>query len=405
MAIYQFKGVNKLGKNVNGTIDAENQKNAKLKLKQKGVYVTNLKEKTSRDKETKKSLNFSFTKGISSSDITTFTRQFSTMVNSNIPIVETLDALGDQVENEKLNIIIKELRQKVNEGSSLADALKFYPDVFSNLYVNMVRAGEASSTLGLVLGRLADYTEKQAKLKNKIISSITYPVLMLVVGLIVVGVIFVVVIPKITAIFESMESALPIYTVVLIDVSSFVSKNYLYIILFIFLFIFFFRKYIKTEKGKVVFDTSVLKLPIFGKIIRMTSISRFTSTLATLHGAGVPLLMAIDIVSKVVSNTVIKNELIKARDAVQEGQNLGLTLKKSGQFPPIVVHMITVGEKTGELESMLDHVSHSYEDEVEIRLNTLTSLLEPAMLVLMGGGVAFIVMAILMPIMQMSSNL
>jgi len=405
MAIYQFKGVNKLGKNVSGSIDAENQKNAKIKLKQKAIYVTSLKEKTSHEKENKKTLNFNISQRISSSDITTFTRQFSTMVNSNIPIVETLDALSDQIENEKLNIIIKELRQKVNEGSSLADALKVYPDVFSNLYVNMVRAGEASSTLGLVLGRLADYTEKQAKLKSKIISSITYPILMLVVGIIVVGVIFVVVIPKITAIFESMESALPIYTVILIDLSSFVSKNYLYIILFIFSFILLFRRYIKTEKGKAVFDSNILKVPVFGKIVRMTAISRFTSTLATLHGAGVPLLMAIDIVSKVVSNTVIKNELVKARDAVQEGQNLGITLKKSGQFPPIVVHMITVGEKTGELESMLDHVSRSYEDEVEIRLNTLTSLLEPAMLILMGGGVAFIVMAILMPIMQMSSNL
>lgn len=406
MSVYIYKGVNKLGKNVSGTIDAENQKGAKVKLKQKGIFVVALKEKGAADLEAgKKSITITIGKKVSTTDLTTFTRQFATLVNSNVPIVETLDALSEQVENQKLKVIITEVKQKVNEGCSIAEAIKVYPDVFSTLFVNMVRAGEASSTLGLVLFKLADYTERQAQMRNKIISSLTYPLLMLVIGVLVVGIMFVVVIPKITAIFESMEATLPIYTKILINVSSFVSENYMYIILFILLFIYLFQKYAKSPKGKESLDTVSLKIPILGKIVRMTQIARFTSTLSTLHGAGVPLLQALDIVSKVVSNTVIKNELVKARDAVQEGQSLGATLQKSGEFPPIVVHMITVGEKTGELETMLSHVSNSYENEVAVRLNTLTSLLEPAMLVIMGGGVAFIVMAILVPITQLSSNL
>lgn len=404
MAFYKYIGVNTNGKTVNGIIDADSQKTAKIRLKQKGIYATSVVEKSAAEAQAKKeNLSVTIGKKIKDSDITMMTRQFSTLVNASVPIVDTLEALSEQVENERLKVILSELKQKVNEGVSIADGLAPYSKIFTPLYVNMIRAGEASGTLGLVLERLAEYTEKQAKLKNKIISSMAYPLLMIIVSIIIIGILFVVVIPKITVIFEDMGTALPIYTEILIAVSAFTRKYILYILGTIILGIVLTRRYVKTSEGKQKWDEMQLNLPLFGRIIRLSSISQFTRTLSTLHGAGVPLLQAIDIVSNVVDNTVIKNALKDAKTAVSEGRGLAVTLALSKQFPPIVVHMISVGEKTGELEVMLKHISEAYEIEVETRIQTLTSLLEPAMIIMMGGTVAFIVISILMPIMQMTS--
>jgi len=404
MGVYKYIGVNTDGKNVDGVVESDNQKTARQKLKQKGIYATSILEKGAADVKAKKeTLHVAIGKKVKSTDITMMTRQFATLVNANIPIVETLDALSEQVENERLKLILTEAKQKVNEGASIADALSAHTSTFSPLYINMIRAGEASGTLGLVLTRLAEYTEKQSILKNKIISSMAYPVLMIAVSVIIIGILFAVVIPKITVVFEDMQTALPIYTVILIAVSTFMRNNILYIAGFITLVIVIFTRYIKTENGKKEWDKTKLKLPILGRIIRITAISQFTRTLSTLHGAGVPLLQALDIVTNVVDNTVIKDALKMAKIDVSEGKSLASTLKKTAQFPPIVIHMVTVGEKTGELEVMLKHVSDAYDIEVETRIQTLTSLLEPAMIIIMGGTVAFIVISILMPIMQMTN--
>ncbi|MBN1114382.1 MAG: type II secretion system inner membrane protein GspF [Oligoflexia bacterium] len=404
MALYHYKGVSADGKNASGVIDADSQKNARIRLKQKGIYATHVVEKGAADvKEKKQTLSVTIGKKVKSSDITMMTRQFSTLINSCIPVVDTLEALSDQVENERLKLILTEIKQKVNEGGTIADGLKPYPKVFSSLYINMVKAGESSGTLGVVLDRLAEYTEKQTALKNKLISSMAYPILMIVVTVVIMTILFVVVIPKITTIFETMEQALPIYTVVLISFSNFVSNNFLSMILALFLFIFAFYRYINTKAGRETWDGFKLRMPIFGKIIRLTSVSQFTRTLATLHGAGIPLLQALDTVRNVVDNTVISKVLDRAKDAVAEGQSLAKTLERSGQFPPIVVHMIAVGEKTGELETMLKHISSAYEIEVETKIGALTSMLEPLMIIIMGGGVAFVVLSIMTPILQMSN--
>ena len=228
MAFYKYIGVSTEGKNVNGIIDAESQKAARLKLKQKGIYATNVIEKGAAEAQQKKeTLSVTIGKKVKDSDITMMTRQFSTLINASVPIVDTLDALSEQVENERLRVILSEVKQKVNEGISIADGLAPYSNIFSPLYINMIRAGEASGTLGLVLERLAEYTEKQAGLKNKIISSMAYPILMIIVSIIIIGVLFVVVIPKITVIFEDMGTALPIYTQILISVSAFIKNNIL----------------------------------------------------------------------------------------------------------------------------------------------------------------------------------
>lgn len=404
MAFYKYIGVSTNGKTVNGIIDADSQKTAKIKLKQKGIYATSVVEKSAAEAQQKKeNLSVTIGKKIKDSDITMMTRQFLTLVNASVPIVDTLAALSEQVENERLKVILSELKQKVNEGVSIADGLVPYTNIFSSLYVNMIRAGEASGTLGLVLERLAEYTERQASLKNKIMSSMAYPILMITVSIIIIGVLFVVVIPKITLIFEDMGTALPIYTVILIAVSTFTKKYILYILGTIIMSVVLIRRYVKTPIGKQKWDEMQLKLPLFGRIMKLSAISQFTRTLSTLHGAGVPLLQAIEIVSNVVDNTVIKNDLKEAKIAVSEGKGLAATLSTSKHFPPIVIHMISVGEKTGELEVMLKHISEAYEIEVETRIQTLVSLLEPAMIIMMGGTVAFIVLAILMPIMQMTS--
>jgi general secretion pathway protein F len=404
MGVYKYIGVSTEGKNVDGIIEADNQKNARQKLKQKGIYATNIIEKGLADVRAKKeTLNVTIGGKVKTADITMMTRQFATLINANIPIVETLDALSEQVENERLKMILTEAKQKVNEGISIADALLPHTAVFTPLYINMIRAGEASGTLGLVLTRLAEYTEKQSIMKNKIISSMAYPVLMMCVSVIIIGILFAVVIPKITVVFEDMKTALPIYTVILIWISTFVRNNFLYMGGFILAVFLIFTRYIKTPTGRKNWDRAKLKFPIFGRIIRLSSVSQFTRTLSTLHGAGVPLLQALDIVINVVDNTTIKDALQAAKMDVSEGKSLASTLKKTGQFPPIVIHMVTVGEKTGELEVMLKHVSDAYDIEVETRIQTLTSLLEPAMIIIMGGTVAFIVISILMPIMQMTN--
>jgi general secretion pathway protein F len=404
MAIYKYKGVNVKGKNVNGVIDAESSKAARMKLKQKGIYATNIVDKGVADTEAKKkTLSISIGKGVKASDITVFTRQFATLINANIPIVDTLEALSNQVENDKLKIILKETKQKVNEGGTIADAFSEHPKIFPPIYINMIKAGEASGTLGLVLERLADYTQGQTEFRNKLISSMAYPVLMIIISVVIISILFVFVIPKITTVFENSEITLPIYTVILISISEFMRNNLLLLIGGVIVFIFLFRKYITSKSGKKKWDAFKLKLPLFGNITRMTSVSQFTRTLSTLIGTGVPLLQALDIVLNVVQNEVVKKALRKAKELVSEGESLAKTLEDSGQFPAMVIHMITVGEKTGELSKMLSHVSNTYEREVETKINTITSLLEPLMILVMGGSVAFVVMAILMPIMQMSN--
>ena len=295
------------------------------------------------------------------------------------------------------------VKQKVNEGASLADALREHPKVFSELYVNMIRAGESSGALDVVLVRLADFTESQALLRNKIIGAMLYPAIMVVVGIAIVGILFVVVIPKVTKIFDDMNVTLPWTTRILIGVSSF-ARDYWYVVLVaIPALVFGLRRFVRTARGRAWWDRTKLGAPVFGELIRMLSLSRFAKTLATLLASGVPLLTAMDIVRNIVSNTLLADVIDKARDAIREGESIAAPLRRSGQFPPLVYHMIAIGERSGQLEEMLQNVARSYEAQVEMRVGALTSLLEPVMIVAMGGGVAFIVFSILMPIMQLNT--
>ena len=412
MPVFEYTGLTEAGKNVRGIRDAESSKVLRQILRKDGVYLTEARaaeagavvgeQKTGLSREVDLGAMLGFT-GVSAQDLAIATRQLATLIGAGIPLVDALTALVDQIEQPRLKRIMGVVKQKVNEGSSLADALREHPKVFSDLYVNMIRAGESSGALDVVLIRLADFTESQAQLRNKILGAMLYPAIMVVVGIAIVSILFVVVIPKVTKIFEDMNVTLPWTTRILIGVSSF-ARDYWYVVLVALpALVFGVRRYVRTARGRAAWDRAKLRAPIFGELTRMLALSRFAKTLATLLASGVPLLTAMDIVKNIVSNTLLASVIDNARDAIREGESIAAPLKRSGQFPPLVYHMIAIGERSGQLEEMLQNVARSYEAQVEMRVGALTSLLEPVMIVAMGGGVAFIVFSILMPIMQLNT--
>ena len=412
MPVFEYTGLTEAGKNVRGIRDAESSKVLRQVLRKDGVYLTEARaaeagavageQKTGLAREVDVGAMLGFT-GVSAQDLAIATRQLATLISAGIPLVEALTALVDQIEQPRLKKIMGVVKQKVNEGASLADALGEHPKVFTHLYVNMIRAGESSGALDVVLVRLADLTESQAQLRNKIIGAMLYPAIMVVVGIAIVSILFVVVIPKVTKIFEDMNVALPWTTRILIAVSTFARDYWYLVVVFVPLMVLGLRRYIRSPRGRAWWDRTQLRAPIFGELVRMLALSRFAKTLATLLASGVPLLTAMEIVRNIVNNTLLAGVIDNARDAIREGESIAAPLKRSGQFPPLVYHMIAIGERSGQLEEMLRNVAKSYEAQVEMRVGALTSLLEPVMIVAMGGGVAFIVFSILMPIMQLNT--
>jgi general secretion pathway protein F len=336
-------------------------------------------------------------------DLALMTRQFATLIKAKIPVAEALSALVEQVDNETLRIVMSEVRQKVNEGASLADALGGHPKIFTSVYANMVSAGEASGTLEIVLLRLADFTEGQMKLRNKIKGAMTYPVIMGFFGFLMMNVIFIFVIPKIAKIFVSMKKELPLQTKITIWISDFMQNYWWAVIMAMIGTWYLVKRYIATPKGEAQWHALQLKLPIVGLLIKMINVSRFCSTLATLLNSGVPILTAMTIVKNLVPNVHMKDAIEKARISVSEGATLTGPLIASGHFPALVTHMIRLGEKSGELEPMLKIVSENYEDQVESKIGGLTSVLEPIMMIMLGLGVAFIVFAVVVPMMSLNS--
>lgn len=434
MPVFEYKGLTDKGKNVGGVVNADSARSARTKLRRDGVFPTELKEQRSSIAEAKqKKANGKATAKIAApqagdaaedaprkismsmevdlgryleritiTDVSIVTRQLATLINSGIPIVESLAAVADQTDNEKFRVVLTEIKEKVNEGSALGNALKDYPKIFSDLYCNMVSAGEASGTLDVVLEKLADYTEGQVALRGKLTSALAYPAIMAGVAVLLVTFLMLAVIPKIAKIFEDMDATLPLITRILIGVSNFVG-HYWYVVLALAVGLFFLIRWWKnTEGGRLLIDTYSLRLPIFGKLFLLVAVSRFASTLSTLMSSGVPILTSMKIVRNVVDNVVLQEVLEQVTEAVSEGQSIAIPLKKSGQFPPLVTHMIAIGERTGELELMLQKVAESYESQVDRTVGTLTSLLEPIMILVLGGGVGFIALSVLLPMMNIS---
>ncbi len=400
MAIFDYKGIDRTGTEKKGNITAENEQAAKSKIRAQGIMLTSIKEHKSSSKS---SFELNFGSTVSINDLSLMTRQLSTLVKAKIQIVEAFNALIEQCENPKLKVVLSEIRQKVNEGSSLAAAFADYPKIFNNIYVNMVEAGEQSGTLDVVLIRLAEFSEAQVKLKNKVKGAMMYPIIMLLVGATVMGVILVLVIPKITKIFVSMKKELPLPTKISIWLSSFLQNYWWAVIIGGFGLVWLFNRYIQTKGGKAKWDKFTLKLPIFGPLITMVNVSRFASTLSTLLNSGVPILASMRIVKNLISNVHMQEAIENARINISEGSSMAAPLVASGYFPIMVTHMISLGEKSGELEPMLNIIAENYEDQVESKLSGLTTILEPIMMVGMGGAVAFIVMSVVVPMMELNS--
>ncbi|PIR20013.1 MAG: type II secretion system protein GspF [Deltaproteobacteria bacterium CG11_big_fil_rev_8_21_14_0_20_47_16] len=404
MPVYKYSGVNAKGKKVAGSIDAENEKAARAKLRRTGVFPTSL---GGDGKAGGFSLNTEIDIGkyfqkVTVEDLALMTRQLGSLLQAGIPLVEALAALTDQVENPKLRDAVATIREKVTEGTKLSDAMKGYPKIFDTLYVNMIAAGEASGALELVLQRLGDFTEGQSRLTAKVKSAMTYPILMTVVGGGLMILLLTFVVPKITKRLIGMGKELPLPTQILMGISD-TLINYWYIFLILGVAIYFgLKRYLNTPNGKEFFDRNILKAPVIGRLIRLLAISRFSRTLGTLLASGVPMLNALDIVRNIVTNTVMRQAIENTRDAVKEGANISDTLKRTGEFPPLVTHMLSVGEKTGELEKMLERVADNYDKQIDNTVTALTSLLEPLMIVVMAGMVAFIVLSVMLPMLQLS---
>ncbi len=406
MPNFNYKGINNQGKNTSGVIDAESEKAARLKLRKIGVFPTEIGPegaKRAGGLRLKGDVDFGkYFQSVKGKDIAIMTRQMSTLLAAHIPLVDTLSALIEQTQNQKLKSILGNIKESVVQGGRLSDALASHPKVFSSIYISMVNAGEASGALDVVLQRLADLTEKQEALKSKVFGALMYPLIMSIVGVLLMSFLLVYVVPKVTKIFEDQKATLPLPTKILIFISHGLASYWYLVILLVAGAAYGLRRFLKTKKGRTLYDTFSLKMPIFGKLFRLVAISRFTRTLATMLASGVQLLKAMDIVKNVMQNTLLVEAIENAQNSVREGESIAETLKRSGHFPPMVTHMIAIGEKTGELETMLLRVADSYDSQVDNMVSTLTTLLEPVMILVMGGVVSFIVMSILLPILQLN---
>lgn len=400
MPVYEYKGVNRAGAKVKGIIDADNQRNARLKLKKDGVYVMTLADKM-KAQQKKKSASGSTSGRVSVDEISNMTRQLSSLVKANIPLVDCLSAVSDQSENPYLKEVLADCRNQVNEGSTLQKAMLKYPKAFDNVFVSMVGAGEMSGSLDVILLRLAEFTEARSELRSKVQSAMMQPIITIIAMIGILMGMFVYILPTITTILIDQGVEIPWYTQAVIDMSDFM-VNYWYLIIISLVGGFsFFMVWKSSATGRPIWDRILLNLPIIGKIARMIAVSRFTRTLSTLLSGGVPMLNAMDIVRNVVDNAVLASAIDDARDNIREGESIAGPLKKSEQFPPIVIHMVAIGEKTGELERMLNQVAETYDFQVKNKVEGLTSVLNPIMTVLMGGVIGFIVISVLVPMMDM----
>ena len=403
MPVYEYKGVTAQGKDVSGVLDGEGLKAVRTKLKKEGVVVLEIHEGAAGRAARKGEVLFGSTRRVRLRDVANATRQLATLLSSGLPLLDALSALVEQEESPGLKAALSSVRDSVREGASLADALKANPRAFSQLYVNMVSAGEVSGTLDITLDRLADFLEEQVRFRGRFAAALAYPALMTVIGVGVLFFLFSFVMPRVVGMFADIKQQLPFITLALLGIVNFLSNFWWLVLLVLGGAGYYLKQYSGTLAGRAALDSRLLKLPVFGGLIRMIAVSRFTRTLGTLLQSGVPALTALDIVRSVIGNTVLSNAVQRARENVREGESIAEPLRRSGLFPPFVVQMVSVGEKSGELEKMLLKISDSFDRIVETRITALMSLLEPAIILVMGVIVGFIVIAIMLPILEMSS--
>jgi general secretion pathway protein F len=404
MPVYEYSALDSRGKQTKGIIDADSPLSARNKLRGSDLFPVNIKESSSQIKTQHTgttSVNTLFRR-IKASEISTITRQLATLMSAGIPLVASLELLITQEVNPLLKKVLAQTKESVNEGNSLASSLTQHSKYFSQIYINMVTAGEASGSLDLVLERLAEFSENQEALKGKVIAAMVYPIIMLCIGVLALLMLVTFVVPKFVAVFDEMEKALPLPTIIVIGASNFLKSYWWLILLFFIVAGFIFRHAKRTERFARKWDEVKLKMPVFGSVIKRMIIARFARTLGSLLQSGVTLINALEIVRNVVNNILIAEIIDNAIDEIKEGKSLSAPLSKNKLIPPVVVQMISVGEHSGELEKMLNKIAEIYEREVESQVSAMTSMLGPIMLLGMAVIVGFIAFSILQPIMEMS---
>jgi len=399
MPVYLWVAETKKGRKLKGELDAANEKIALSQLKKRNFTIKKLKPKPKDLFE-----NVAFLQPrVTNKDLVIFTRQFSTMIDAGLPLVQGLTILSEQTENPTFKAMLKEITKNVEGGSTLAEAMKKHPKVFDSLFVNLVAAGEVGGILDTILRRLADYIEKAEKLKSQIKGAMTYPIVVVAIAVIVIAVILIFVIPVFEEMFESFGSALPAPTQLVVDMSQFLKGNIHWVILAFGALVFAFKKYRASESGRKVTDTLSLKVPVFGDLLKKVAVARFTRTLGTMISSGVPILDALDIVARTSGNVVLEEIIYDVRGSIAEGQTIAEPLSENNVFPGMVVQMISVGEATGALDTMLEKIADFYDDEVDAAVDALTSMLEPLLMLFLGGSIGGLVIAMYLPIFQMAS--
>jgi len=403
MATFAYSGRTRAGQNVTGERVADSMEAAIAALRREQVMVSKINPV--KDKADAGKTAIKRKKKVSPKSLAVFTRQFSVMIDAGLPLVQCLEILGTQEEDKNFGAVILETRAEVEGGASLADAMKKNPKVFDPLYTNMIAAGEAGGILDTILKRLATYIEKAVKLKNQVQSAMVYPVAIVVIAAVVVGVILWKVIPTFANLFAGLGAELPLPTRVVIALSNGLVRYMPFVLAGIFGFVFGLRAYYNTPGGRMACDRLMLKAPVFGSMFRKIAVARFCRTLATLLASGVSILEALDITAKTAGNAVVEQALYATRKSIEGGDTIAAPLKETSVFPPMVVQMISVGETTGALDTMLGKIADFYEEEVDVAVAGLLTLLEPLMIAVLGGVVGGIVIAMYMPIFSLISKL
>ena len=398
MPVYQWVGKNRKDEVQKGEVEAVSEEAVKAQLTRQRITPTKVKKKP---KDLFENVSFLQPK-VKERDVILFARQFSTRIDAGLPIIQCLDILYSQQGNATFKKMLKEIKESVEGGATLAEALKKFPKQFDSLFVNMIAAGEAGGILDGILRRLAAYMEKAAKLKSQVKGAMTYPIVTLIIAVVVLAVILVFVIPVFEEMFADFGGELPVPTQIVVAMSDMVKSKIVYIIIGLFLFSIAFKKFHGTEKGRDIVDSLLLKIPVFGDLLRKVAVAKFTRTMGTMLASGVAILEALDIVAKTAGNKTVEKAIYSVRKGIAEGRTMADPLAQSGVFPSMVCQMISVGESTGALDAMLEKIADFYDEEVDQAVENLTALIEPFMLVFLGVTIGGLVVAMYLPIFKMA---
>jgi type IV pilus assembly protein PilC len=398
MPVFKWKGEDRTGATQTGEIEAPHEAAVRTQLRRMQIRPTKVKQK---GKDLFENVAFMQPK-VKGPDVVVFARQFATMINAGLPLIQSLDILQAQQENKTFKKILKEIKERVEEGSTLADAMGKHPKIFDDLFVNMVAAGEVGGILDTILNRLSAYMEKAMKLKRQVKGAMTYPAIVMIIAVLVIAVILIFVIPVFEQMFADFGGVLPAPTRIVVGVSRFVKGNVIFILIGLGLLGFAFKRFYSTDRGRATVDDLLLKLPVFGGLLQKVAVARFTRTMGTMISSGVPILEALDIVAKTAGNMTIEKALYSVRAGITQGRTMAEPLGESKVFPSMVVQMVAVGEQTGALDAMLGKIADFYDDEVDAAVDGLTSMIEPFMMVFLGTTIGGLVVAMYLPIFKMA---